>query len=262
MPLPSGLKHKFHKKENLLSKIQFHFLIFEKFIKTMYYAKILIFFCTFSVFAQTEIDKAEKLFAQKKYTEAISILEKYYKEHPNSIATIELLGDIAGQQKKWDEAIKYYAILKNSYPNNANYHYKYGGVMGMKAKENKNLKGLKMVDEVEKSFIKAAQLDPKHIEARWGLVMLYIELPAIIGGSERKAQKYADELLLLSKVEGYLAKAYIDDYFNRKTKAEANYLKAYQLEKSKKTFQKLYNFYVYKSKDAEKAKKLKEQFEK
>lgn len=228
----------------------------------MFYAKIFVFLCSFSVFAQVEMDKAEKLFLQKKYAEATTILEKFYKDHPNNIRAIELLGDIAGQQKKWDEAIKYYALLKNSYPNVANYHYKYGGVMGMKAKENKNLKGLKMVDEVEKSFIKATELDPKHIDARWGLVMLYIELPAIIGGSEKKAQKYADELLLLSKVEGYLAKGYIDEYFNRKTKAEANYLKAYQLEKSKKTYQKLYNFYINKSKDSEKAKKLKEQFEK
>lgn len=228
----------------------------------MHIAKLLVFFCTFSVFAQTEIDKAEKLFAQKKYTDATNLLEKFIETHPTNVDAIELLGDIAGQQKQWDEAIKYYLQLKKSHPTVANYHYKYGGVLGMKAKENKNFKGLAMIDDVENAFLKAAQLDPKHIEARWALVMLYIELPAIIGGSERKAQKYADELLLLSKTEGYLAKAYIDDYFNRKTKAEANYLKAYQLDKSKKTFQKLYNFYLYKSKDAEKAKKLKEQFEK
>jgi tetratricopeptide (TPR) repeat protein len=228
----------------------------------MNYAKLFIFLCTFSVFAQGEIDKAEKLFAQKKYFEATSLLEKFSKEYPNNLAAIELLGDIASQQKKWDEAIKYYSQLKKNNPTVANYHYKYGGALGLKAKEINKFKALKLIDDVENAFLKASQLDSKDLNSRWALVMFYIELPGIVGGSEKKAQKYADEIALLSKVEGYLAKAYIEEYFSRIVKAETHYLKAYQLEKSKKTFQKLYNFYLYKSKDAEKAKKLKEQFEK
>jgi len=87
-------------------------------------------------------------------------------------------------------------------------------------------------------------------------------LPGIVGGSERKAQKYAEELLSLSKVDGYLAKGYIDEYFERYTKAESNYIKAHETGNSKTTFQKLYNLYLNKLKDKTKAQKLKEQFEK
>jgi hypothetical protein len=119
-----------------------------------------------------------------------------------------------------------------------------------------------MIDEVEESFLTAAKLDPKHIDSRWALVILYIELPGIIGGSEKKAQKYADELYVLSKVDGYLAKGYIDEYFERYTKAEKNYIKAHEIGNSKTTFQKLYNLYLNKIKDKTKAQKLKEQFEK
>lgn len=54
--------------------------------------------------------------------------------------------------------------------------------------------------------------------------MLYIELPGIVGGSERKAQKYADELMQLSKVDGYLANGYINEYFERYQKAESDYI--------------------------------------
>jgi tetratricopeptide (TPR) repeat protein len=228
----------------------------------MRYIIFFMFYGFSSVFAQTEVVKAEKLLAQKKYSEATTLLEKFSKEHPTHEAAIELLGDIAGQQKQWDEAIKYYLKLKKNYPTVANYYYKYGGALGMKAKESNKFKALGMIDDIETAFLKAAQLDPKHIESRWALVMLYIELPGMVGGSEKKAQKYADEIVLLSKPDGYLAKGYIDEYFNRKTKAETHYLKAYQIEKSKKTFQKLYSFYLYKSKEADKAKKLKEQFEK
>lgn len=212
--------------------------------------------------AETDFEKAEKLFKQEKYEQAKVLFENYLKSNPNNYKTIEYLGDIAGHQKKWDEAIKQYKVLKTQFSKTSNYWYKYGGALGMKAKSVNKFKALGMIDEVEKSFLTAAKLDTKHIESRWALVMLYIELPGIVGGSETKAKKYAEELQELSKVDGYLAKGYIDEYFSRYTKAEANYMKAHEIGNSKTTFQKLYNLYLNKIKDNTKAKKLKEQFEK
>jgi tetratricopeptide (TPR) repeat protein len=225
---------------------------------------IQIFFLllSFSVFSQSTFEKAEKLYAQKKYNEAEKLFSEHLKSQPNHIKTIEYLGDIAGHQKEWDAAVTNYKKLKVTYPKNASYWYKYGGALGMKAKESNKFKALGMIDEVEESFLTAAKLDAKHIETRWALVMLYIELPAMIGGSERKAQKYADELMVLSKVDGYLAKGYIDVYFSRYTKAEINYKKAHEIGNSKTTFEKLYDLYLNKLKDKTKANKLKEQFEK
>ncbi|HLO73839.1 MAG TPA: tetratricopeptide repeat protein [Flavobacterium sp.] len=222
-----------------------------------------LFFLFFSLiaFSQSNFEKGEKLFVQKKYNEAKQLFQDYLKSHPNHSKTIEYLGDIAGYQKKWDEAIDNYKKLKTSFPKIANYWYKYGGALGMKAKESNKFKALGMIDEVEESFLTAAKLDSKHIETRWALVMLYVELPAIIGGSEKKSQKYADELMILSKVDGYLAKGYIDIYFKRYTKAEINYKKAHEIGNSKTTFEKLYDLYLNKLKDKAKANKLKLEFE-
>ncbi len=221
---------------------------------------VLFFFIVTSVFSQ-ECEKGKQLFAQKKYTEAKSYLEQCYKQNPNDAALTELLGDAYGHLKEWDNALGIYKKLKDKFPSNADYWYKYGGAMGMKAKSVSKFKALGMIDDVENAFLKAAKLDAKHIDTRWALVMLYIELPGIVGGSEKKAQKYADELMVLSKVDGYLAKGYIDEYFSRNSKAEANYKKAHEIGNSKTTFQKLYHFYLNKIKDKTKAKQLKEQFE-
>lgn len=212
--------------------------------------------------AETDFDKAEKLYKQEKFDQAKVLFESYLKTNPTSYKTVEYLGDIAGHQKKWDEAIKHYKILKLQFPKTANYFYKFGGAMGMKAKSVNKFKALAMIDEIETSFLTAARLDSKHLESRWALVMLYIELPGIVGGSEKKAVKYADELMELSKVDGYLAKGYIDEYFNRYKKAEVYYLKAHEIGNSKTTFQKLYSLYLNKLKDKTKASKLKQQFEK
>lgn len=221
--------------------------------------KILFFFILFTqcLFSQTLFEKAEKLFKEKKYEEAKGLFENYLKSVPNHQKTIEYLGDIAGSSKKWDIAIGYYKKLKNQNPNSANYWFKYGGAMGMKAKSVNKFKAVGMIDDIETAFLTAATLDKKHIETRWALVILYIELPGIIGGSEKKATKYADELLAISKVDGYLAKGYIDVYYKRYKAAEVHLLKAHQIGKSATTYAKLYDLYLNKLKDKAKALNLK-----
>lgn len=211
---------------------------------------------------QTDFDKAEKLYKAEKWNESKELFESFLKQNPKNYKTIEYLGDIAGHKKKWDEAIKQYTILKVQFPKTSKYWYKYGGAIGMKAKSVNKFKALGMIDAIETSFLTAAKLDTKDIDSRWALVILYIELPGIIGGSETKSKKYAEELFELSKVDGYMALAYIDEYYKRFTKAEANYLKAHEIGNSKTTYQKLYDLYLKKMKNSAKANKLKEQFEK
>ena len=151
--------------------------------------------------------------------------------------------------------------MKKLNPKEANYYYKFGGSLGMKAKDSNKFKALGMIGEIKASFEKAIELNPNHIEARWALIELYLQLPGIVGGSERKAQKYANELLKISPVDGYLAKGHIAEYFNQFNDAEKNYSKAIAIGHSKNTFQKLYNLYCNKLKDFDKAKKLKKEFE-
>lgn len=222
---------------------------------------IYIFFLlfTFSLSAQSDYEKGEKLYNQKKYSDAKELFETYLKMHPKDYKTLEMLGDIAGQQKKWNDAIKNYKILKTDFPKNANYVYKYGGALGMKAKSVNKFKALGMLDEIESSFILATKLNAKHIESRWALVVYYLEIPGIIGGSETKSQKYANELLVISPVDGYLANGYIAEYFKRYKVAEKQYLKANEVGKSKITYQKLYDLYKNKLKQPEKAELYKRQ---
>ncbi|QBN19940.1 tetratricopeptide repeat protein [Flavobacterium nackdongense] len=214
------------------------------------------------LWSQSDYSKAEKLFKDGKYEQARPVFESYLKEYPSHLKTIEYLGDLEGHQKSWDKAIVYYKKLKQLRPSEANYYFKYGGALGMKAKESNKFKALGMIGEVKESFEKAISLNPKHIEARWALVILYIQLPGIVGGSETKAIKYSNELLKLSPVDGYLSKGQIDEHFKRYTAAEKNYIKANTIGKSKITFQALYRLYLNKLNDPVKAQELKQHFDK
>ena len=224
----------------------------------------LLFFLFFStvMMAQSNFERAEKLYSENKLSDAKKLFEDYLNTNPSHSKTIEYLGDIAGKEQKWDDAISYYEKLKDKSPSTANYHYKYGGAMGMKAKSVNKFKALGMIDDIETAFLAAAKLDEKHIDTRWALVILYIELLGIVGGSETKAQKYASQLMNLSKVDGYLSKGYIDVYFERYSKAETNYKKAHEIGNSNTTYEKLYDLYLNKMKNKTKANKLKEQFKK
>jgi tetratricopeptide (TPR) repeat protein len=214
--------------------------------------QLILVFLVFPIimWSQSNFNKAEKLFDAGKFEQAQPILESLLKENPSHLKTIEYLGDIAGHQKSWDKALVYYKKLKQLNPSEANYYYKYGGALGMKAKESNKFKALGMIGEVKESFEKAIALNPKHIEARWALVMLYIQLPGIVGGSETKAIKYSNELLKLSSVDGYLSRGQIEEHFKRYPAAEQQYKKAIAVGSIKVGGQMLDNLYKNKMKKA------------
>jgi tetratricopeptide (TPR) repeat protein len=215
--------------------------------------KQLVFFCLLFpllIFSQSDFDRGEKLFREEKFEQAQVLLEHVLVTQPSNLKAIEYLGDIAGRNKSWDKALGYYKKLKQLKPTEANYYYKYGGVLGMKAKESSKFQALGMIGEIKESFEKAITLNPKHIEARWALVMIYIQLPGIVGGSETKAIKYSNELLKLSPVDGYLSKGQIEEYFKRYSLAEQQYKKAIAAGSTKVGGQMLANLYKNKMKKA------------
>jgi tetratricopeptide (TPR) repeat protein len=202
------------------------------------------------LWSQSDFNKAEKLFKEGKHDQAQAGFEIFLKENPSDLKTIEYLGDIAAHNKLWDKAIGYFKKLKQLKPSEANYYYKYGGALGLKAKEANKFKALGMIGEIKESFEKAIILNPKHIEARWALVMLYMKLPGIIGGSESKAVQYSNELLKLSPVDGYLSKGQIDEHFGKYASAEEQYKKAIAVGSTKIGSQLLANLYKNKMKKA------------
>lgn len=194
-------------------------------------------------FAQQPIIQAQQFIANQSYQKAEQIIINYLQLNPASMQALELYGDAVGHQKKWDEAIEIYKKLVNQQPNSANYQYKYGGVLAMKALSVNKLKALNYVGDAKTAFLKAAELDKNHIDTRWALVEMYMQLPGIIGGSTKKSLQYANELEAISKVDGYLAKGYIYEYSSEPELAEKYYKMAVKIGGSLNCYDKLSNFY-------------------
>jgi len=197
----------------------------------------------FLAFGQTIYNEVDVMFQNKEYSRAEVVLQTYLNTHPNNVKALELLGDTYALQENWDKAITVFEQLAEVDPSSANYHYKYGGVLGMKAINTNKITAFFLVDDIEEELKLAAELDPSHIEVRWALIDYYIQTPNIVGGSKEQALKYAEELEIISPVDGYLSKGYIYEYNDAPNLAEQYYKMAIEVGGSVTCFQKLTSFY-------------------
>lgn len=204
----------------------------------------ILFLLPFFALAQSEYTQAVKYFQEQKFSKAKPIFENHLKQNPNDNRTKEYLGDIAAHAKDWDTAISYYEALAKATPSSANIHYKYGGAMAMKMQSISRLRAVSYIGDVKREFETAANLDPKHIEVRWALIEYYLQLPSILGGSEKKAIAYAKELSKISPVDGYLSEGHIFEYSEKYKEAEKSFKNAIEVGQSPHTYQRLVNLYL------------------
>jgi len=197
----------------------------------------------FLSFGQIVFSEADSLFQNKEYLNAENALRSILDETPNDKKSLKLLGETYAAQEKWDEAVLVFKKLVDIDPESAEYHYKYGGAMGMQAVRNNAIAAFFMIDDVRDEFLITIELDKNHIDAHWALVVFYTELPGIIGGSYKKAFSYSNELKTISLVDHYLSKGYIYEHKEEAEQAEINYLKAVEVGGSFTCFQKLSSLY-------------------
>lgn len=205
--------------------------------------KVLLMLIPVFGWAQTALQQTQQDIENKSYIKAQQAIKSFLAENPNNLEAVELYGDTYGYLTKWDEAIDIYKKLVLKDENNANYQYKYGGALAMKALSVSKIKAVSYVFDAKNAFLKSAELDVNHIDTRWALVELYMQLPGILGGSFNKSLAYAEELENLSKVDGYLAKGYVYEYDNNPKQAEHYYKQAVQIGGSLTCYEKLSNFY-------------------
>ena len=199
------------------------------------------------------------LIEQKQFAKAQDTLQKILKYKPKDLEAIELLGDVFSKQIDWDNAIAQYEKLVELKSDVANYQYKYGGALGMKALSVNKLKSIAYLGDMEDAFLKAAELDPNHIETRYALAKYYMHVPSILGGSKEKAWKYTDELMKLSPVDGYLSKGHYYEDEDDFEKAESYYKYAIKIGESFTCYQHLCDLYL-KSKKPKKALEVMEEY--
>lgn len=203
-----------------------------------------IFLIAFGVQANGIKEKASILYKNNDFEEAKNLIQTFLLKHPSDLEAIELAGDIAIAQKNWDEAIRYFEKLVRFDPQNADYQYKYGGTLGMKALRVSKWDSLSYLNDMRKAFEKSISLDPYHLGASWALITYHCEVPGILGGSRKKANKYAQSLIRISTLDGLLAYAFLAQHEGNQVLSEKLVEEAKKMQHSKQIEGELQNIYT------------------
>ncbi len=205
--------------------------------------------------AQSKLDTAIKLEKEGQYEQAKVLFQRITKEAPNDAKSFYYLG-LMSMLYDYDGAINYLkTAIKLDYAD-ADYHVALGNSFGIKAARASIFSKLGAASDCLKQYKIAAQLDPKNLSARVGLINYYAQAPGIIGGSIEKAYAQADTIKMSDPYTGNLAEAMIRGYRKERSKEEQCYLEALSIDpKRLKAYEGLWRFYS-RQKDYSKAKEI------
>jgi len=109
------------------------------------------------------------------------------------------------------------AVAQN--PKSAEAHYWLGSAYGSQAQKASIFGQASLAGKTRDEFEKAVELDPNHLDARFGLIQYYVFAPGIIGGSYEKAFAQAAEIRKRDPLRGHRVSAFI--YGQQKKTEEA-----------------------------------------
>ena len=123
-------------------------------------------------------------------------------------------GKAALERRELEKAAELYEKAVALEPNNAQYHYLLGGAYGDLARTAGKLKQIGLAKKTKASFERAVELDPKMVDARFGLITYYLVAPGFMGGGDDKALAQAAEIKRIDGIDGH--RAYARVYMNQK----------------------------------------------
>jgi tetratricopeptide (TPR) repeat protein len=171
-----------------------------------------------------------ELVRQGRYREARPLLERAVKAEPKNAAAHYALGLVhLNSDQDFEKAA---ACLEKAVAldeRNAEYHFQLGVAYGRIALTAGKLRQIGLAAKVKRQGLKSIELDPRHIEARNGMIQFYTAAPGIMGGSKEEAREQAAEVARLDPYQGELSWALIASSERNSAELEKRYKAALAL---------------------------------
>jgi tetratricopeptide (TPR) repeat protein len=119
-----------------------------------------------------------------------------------------------------DEAVDQMEQAVDLVPDNADYQYGYGAALGIKTQHAGVLKQAFLAPKVKKAFLRAVELNPKHVQARIGLAQYFLQAPSIMGGDSERGWKEIDTVIRLDEFRGRIVRSRMLEREKKITEAE------------------------------------------
>lgn len=150
-------------------------------------------------------DSPAVLMEQGHWKRVRAIAEARLKTTPEDPEANFLMGSVFLEWNDTDKALPYAEKAVKLAPKNAEYHWLLAQAVGDQAEKANVFRQIGLARRFRSETETVLTLDPKHIEAHYGMMLYYFKAPGIVGGDKKKAYAEADEVMKIDRAKGYLA---------------------------------------------------------
>ncbi len=178
----------------------------------MHLLRLVLALASLTVLASAAVDPAAfnaavDLFNQRKTGEAQRAFEALASAEAKHAETQFYLGRLALQRDDYELAVSLFEKAVALSPNDSRFHHRLGDAYGRSAQKASLFSQMGLAKKCRTSYEKAVELDPKNIDARFGLLGFYQAAPGLVGGGIDKAHAQAAEIHKLDPRRGRQATA-------------------------------------------------------
>ncbi len=164
------------------------------------------------------------------FRQAESILDPLAQANPEDANLAWLLSRAKAGLGDLDTALNLAEKALLSDNANAAYHVQVAAVVGRMAEKASLMKQLGLAKRARKELDTALSLDPRNLDALFGLMLYYYAAPSFIGGDKQKAQQMAAVMTEVHPARGFLAQARLAKDRKDPAKEEEFYLKTIEAD--------------------------------
>ncbi|PWU12261.1 MAG: hypothetical protein C5B51_00810 [Terriglobia bacterium] len=174
----------------------------------------------------SDLDQARKYYDLTDFDQSLKILHALPQRDG---AVYELLGRnyfMTGDFKKATDALEKAVMLE---PRNSDYVLWLGRAYGRRAETSNPFSSMSHASKARQYFERAAELNPRNIEALNDLLEYYLEAPGFLGGGFEKAKATVVRISQVDSAEGHWAQSKLDEKHKEIGSAEEHLRRALEL---------------------------------
>jgi len=173
-----------------------------------------------------EFDQARKLYNLTEFEQSLKILQAIPQKDGAVYGLVGRNYYMEGDFKKATEALEKAVAAE---PRNSEFNLWLGRAYGRRAETSSLFTAPGHASKARQYFEKAAQLNPRNLEAQSDLFEYYLEAPGFLGGGFEKAAAAAEQIARINPAEGYWAQAKLAEQRKEFSSAEEQLRRAIEL---------------------------------
>jgi tetratricopeptide (TPR) repeat protein len=172
----------------------------------LFAALLSLLVCLVGVLPRADAPNAVELADHAHWKRLKAVIEPRAAASPNDAQAQWLLSRVRTAYKDSDGALAPAEKAAALDAKNADYRWQVASVVGDQASKASMFKAMGLAKRFRQEAEAALALNPKHIQSLTGLSQFYYRAPGIAGGDKKKAEDLANQVLAVSKVDGYIAR--------------------------------------------------------